>query len=180
MKTIQILSFCLAMLLVGCNQKPSLEKYFVENAQKPNFVNFDLAPSMINTQKLKLTNEQSEALKCFDKMNVLILKKTTKNTAIFDLERQKLNGILKDEKYQELMKFGIGKEGAAISYVGDDDHISEFIIAGNKSEIGLAVVRITGKDMNPNNIMKMISVLQSSNMDIKELQPIFDMMKSKF
>lgn len=177
MKKIKITILLAVLALVGCNQKPTLERYFVENTQKPNFLNFDLSPSMINTNKLKLSAEQNEALKGFDKMNVLVLKKTDNNQADFIAERAKLNAILKDEKYQELMKFGVGKEGASLRYVGDDDHISEFVLSGNKTDIGLAVIRITGKDMNPNNVLKMMSVLQSSNLDMKQLQPILDMLK---
>ena len=176
MKKIKITILLAVLTLVGCNQKPTLERYFVENTQKPNFVNFDLSPSMINTNKLKLTAEQNEALKGFDKMNILVLKKTEKNQADFIAERAKLNAILKDEKYQELMKFGVGKEGASLCFVGDDDNISEFVLTGNKSDVGLALIRITGKDINPNNILKMMSVLQSSNLDIKQLQPIVDML----
>ena len=40
------------------------------------------------------------------------------------------------------MKFGSGKEGAQISYVGTDDHIEEFVIFANKSDNGFAVVRV--------------------------------------
>lgn len=178
MKTIKIVVCSFGMLLLGCNKNPSLEKYFVENSENPDFVNLDLSPSMLNTNKLKLTDEQTDALKGFDKMNILVFKKTDKNIQEFDVERKKMSQILKDEKYQELMKFGMGKEGASISYVGEDDHISEFVISGNKVDIGFAVVRITGKDMNPNNIMKMVGMLQNGNLDIKALQPIMEMLKN--
>ncbi len=55
-------------------------------------------------------------------------------TYIFEAERAKVNSILKDEKYQQLMKFGSGKEGASVSFVGDDEHIDEFVFFANKKE----------------------------------------------
>ena len=174
---LKILVLGLCTTIVGCNQTPSLEKYFVTNSEKPNFVSIDMAPSMLDTKKLNLTPDQQLAMKGFDKMNVLIFKKTDKNIAEFDSERKVLNEILKNDKYQDLIRFSIGKQGATLSYVGNDNKVSEIIVSGNKTDVGLAVVRITGKDMNPNNILKMVSVLQNQNMDFKVFQPIFDALK---
>lgn len=176
----KLISFCIAILLTACNQNPSLEKYFVESTDKPNFINLDVSPTMLITDKMALTTEQKEALKGFDKMNIVVLKKTASNHAEFETERKTVSSILKNEKYQELMKVSLGKEGGSISYVGSENHISEFIIAGNKSDIGLAVVRITGKDMNVNKVFDMVKALQSSNLSAKELAQLLDMFKNKF
>lgn len=61
--------------------------------------------------------------------------------------------------------------------MGSDDHIEEFVLYANKKENGFAVVRILGKDMNPTNIMTMISVLQQSNVDLEQLKPLQQLMK---
>ena len=81
------------------------------------------------------------------------------------------------KQYQELMKVGSGKDGASVSFVGDEDHIKEFILFAKKKENGFAVVRILGDDMNPNNIMNMISLLQKSNVDLEQLKPLQELMK---
>ena len=148
------------LLLFGCKSEPSLQKYFVENTENKNFVSVDLTSKMLNIDTQKLSVSQKEALKSFEKVNVLAFKINDKNKPQFEVERNKIKFILKNEKYQQLMKFGSGKEGAQISYVGTDDHIEEFVIYGNKSENGFAVVRILGKDMNPTHIMEMMSVLK--------------------
>lgn len=121
--------------------------------------------------------EQNEALKSFDKMNILAFKLDATNKAQFEIERAKVNSILKDVKYQQLMKFGSGKEGASVSFVGTDDHIEEFVLFANKKENGFAVVRVLGKDMNPTNIMTLISVLQHSNIDMEQLKPLQQLIK---
>ena len=84
---------------------------------------------------------------------------------------------MKDEKYQQLMKFGSGKEGASVSFVGSDEHIDEFVFFANRNENGFAVVRVLGKDMNPTHIMNMMSVLQQSNIDLEQLKPLQEMIK---
>ena len=74
------------------------------------------------------------------------------------------------------MKFGSGKEGASVSFIGDDEHIDEFIFYANKKENGFAIVRVLGKDMNPTMIFSMIGVLKEANLDIKQLKPLQDLM----
>ncbi len=167
--------FCL--LLASCNSAPTLQKYFVENTENKNFIALDLSPSILNIDKTKLSAEQTKALQSFDKMNVLAFKINDKNKAQFEIERTKVNLILKDTKYQQLMKFGSGKEGASVSYVGSDDHINEFVLYGNKKDSGFVVVRILGKDMNPTNIMTLISVLKSSNINLEQLKPLQELLK---
>ncbi|MFV8340619.1 DUF4252 domain-containing protein [Flavobacterium sp. LB3P21] len=177
MKTVYGLALLLSLFLVSCNSEPTLQKYFVENTENKNFIALDVSPNILNVDKTKLSIAQSDALKSFDKMNVLAFKLNDKNKAEFETERAKVNLILKDKKYQQLMKFGSGKEGASVSFVGTDEHIEEFVFFANKKESGFAVVRILGKDMNPTNIMTMMSVLQQSNIDLEQLKPLQQLIK---
>jgi hypothetical protein len=165
------------LTFVSCNSEPSLQKYFVENTENKDFIALDVSPSILNLEKAKLSAVQTEALNSFEKMNILAFKINDKNKAQFETERAKVNTILKDPKYQQLMKFGSGKEGASISFVGSDDNIEEFVIFANKNESGFAVVRVLGKDMNPNNIMTLMSVLKESKIDMKQLEPLQQLMK---
>lgn len=165
------------LLLVSCNSEPSLQKYFVENTENKNFIALDVSPSILNVNKEKLSAEQSEALNSFDKMNILAFKRNDKNQTEYEAERTKLNTILKNPKYQQLMKFGSGKDGASVSYVGTDENIEEFIIYANRNENGFAVVRVLGKNMNPNNIMTLMTVLKESNIDMEQLKPLQQLIK---
>ena len=179
MKIIIKISVTLSLFLMSCNSEPSLQKYFVEKSENKNFISFDVSPSILNVDKTKLTEEQKTALKSFDKMNVLAFKANDKNQTDFFAERIKVNAILKNKKYQELMKFSSGKDGASVSYVGEDEHINEFILYGNKKDAGFAIVRILGKDMNPNNIMTLISMMKDSKINLDQLKPLQDMMLKK-
>lgn len=165
------------LTLISCNSEPSLQKYFVENTDNKDFIALDVSPSILNLEKTKLSTEQNDALKSFDKMNILAFKANAKNQAQFETERAKVKAILKNPKYQELMKFGSGKDGASISYVGTDENIQEFVVFANRKENGFAVVRVLGKDMNPNNIMTLMSVLQKSKIDMEQLKPLQQLIK---
>lgn len=177
MKAVYSIALLFSLFLISCNSEPTLQKYFVENTENKNFIALDVSSSILNVDKAKLSLQQNEALQSFEKMNVLAFKLNGTNKAQFELERAKVNLILKDKKYQQLMKFGSGKEGASVSYVGSDEHIEEFVLFANKKETGFAVIRILGKDMNPNNIMTMMSVLKESKVDLEQLKPLQEMFK---
>lgn len=166
-----------SLMVSSCNSEPTLQKYFVENSDKKGFVAVDVSPSIINVDKTSLTVQQKTALKSFDKMNILAFKLDKSNKTEYDIESQKIIQILEGKNYQELMKVGSGKDAASISFVGDEDHINEFILFAKKKENGFAVVRILGNDMNPNNIMDMLSILKSSNIDMDQLKPLESLVK---
>jgi len=171
------ITIAVSLFFTSCSNEPSLQKYFVENSEKKNFIVLDVAPSIINVDETKLSADQKIALASFDNMNVLAFKLDKNNKAEFETESKKIKEILKGKEYQELMKYGSGKDAASISFVGDENNIKEFVLFGKKEENGFAVVRITGKDMNPNNIMNIISILKSSNINMEQLKPLQALMK---
>jgi hypothetical protein len=171
------LGLLISLLLLSCNSEPTLQKYFVENSEKKSFVALDLSSSILNVEKTKLTAEQKTALESFEKVNVLAFKLDKTNQAEYETESQKIKQILKGKDYQELMKVGSGKDGASVSFVGDENNIDEFILFAKQKENGFAVVRILGKNMNPNNIINMISVINSSNIDMEQLKPLQALLK---
>lgn len=178
MRTVFYLALLLASLLLSsCTNEPTLQKYFVESSEKKSFIELDVSPSIINIDKTKLTAEQKTALGSFNKMNILAFKLNENNKTEYDKESQKVTQILKGKSYQELMKVGSGKDAASVSFVGDENHINEFILFAKKKENGFAVVRILGNDMNPNNIINMISLLKSSNIDMDALKPLQGLIK---
>lgn len=168
----KLLFSLMLMSFIACEKEPSLQKYFVEKTESTDFISVDMSPSILNIKPDALSVEQQEALKTFKKMNILAFKINEENKTKFDGERTKVKEILKDEKYQELMKFGSGKEGAAVYFVGKDDAIEEFVLYGSKDENGFAVVRILGDKMNPEDFMTLLSALQKSDIDMEQLKPL--------
>ena len=177
MKLALITGFFIALLLASCTTEPSLQKYFVENSEKKGFIALDISSSILNTDKTKLTAEQKTALESFDKMNIIAFQINDKNKDSYEAESAKVSQILKSDTYQELMKVGSGKDAASISFVGDEDNIGEFVLFAKRKDNGFAVVRILGNDMNPNNIMTMLSVLKTSKIDLEQLKPLQALIK---
>jgi hypothetical protein len=172
-----LLLVSVVIILCSCEDKPSLQKYFVENTESSKFIAVDLAPSIIKTDKMALSETEIAALKSFEKMNILAFRTDSTNSVGYEEEIKEVKTILKDESYQQLMKAGSGNDGAAIYFVGEDDeHIEEFVVLVGKKENGFAVVRVLGKDMNPTHIMNMLSLLQKSQVNLDQLKPLQQLM----
>lgn len=166
-----------AMALASCSSEPTLQKYFVEHQEKPNFTVLDLGQSVLKVSEDKLNADQKKALHTFKKINLLAYTAKDSSSAEYKTESEKVKTLLKGKKYQELMHFGSGKDGGSISYVGKDDAIDEFVIFANRKQNGFAVVRVVGENMTPNSILEMVGVLQQSNFNFEQLKPLQQIMQ---
>lgn len=172
MKRISLLLASFSMVLMSCNSEPTLQQYFVENIESKDFIALDLTTDILKVNKAAISADENAALETLEKMNVLAFKADDKNQKQFEVERSKVQTILKNEKYQELIKVNSGKEGGAIYFVGEDDNIDEFVLFANKKDAGFAVVRVLGNKMNPTSIMTMLSILKKANLDVEQLKPL--------
>ncbi|GAA4322307.1 hypothetical protein GCM10023115_50320 [Pontixanthobacter gangjinensis] len=171
MKTLNILVAAFVMaVLSSCNNEKSLQKYYVDNQEDTDFLALDIPVSMFaNVESLEA--EQKETMESIKKINVLMLEKK-EDPAKFEQEKQKLNEIFKNDKYQLLMKYGGGNRKAALYFTGDDDAIDELIVFGYDDEKGLGVGRVLGEDMNPENIMKLMKSLEKDDINVEGIKGI--------
>ena len=177
MRKISILAAFFSLMLLSCNSEPTLQKYFVESTDAKDFISGDVSASILRLDKSKITAAENETLKTFEKMNILAFKADATNQAKFEAERIKVNAILKNEKYQELMKMRRGKDGGAVYFVGENNAIDEFILYGSSKDTGFAIVRVLGNDMNPSSIMTFLSILEKANLNLDQLKPLQAMVK---
>lgn len=153
-----------------------MQKYFVENSESPDFISVDIGSSIINTEKITLTDEDKKALKSFNKMNILAFKKDSLNEEKYQSETKKVKALLKQETYQQLMKMGSGSDGGALYFLSDEENIDEFVLFANKKENGFAVVRILGDNMDPNQILNLINLMQRSDVNLDQFKQLKDVM----
>lgn len=166
-----------SILLFSCSNKPTLQKYFVENMENKDFLAIDISPSILNIDKVSLSDSEKKALETFDKMNIIAFKKDSLNNTKFKEEEVKVKAILKEEIYQELMKFGSGSQAASVYYMGEDDKIDEFVVYTKNVNSGFAIVRVLGDNMNPADIFTFIEVLKKANIDMEQLKPLEGILK---
>lgn len=175
----KIILFFVLISSIGCANKETLQKYFVENSESSDFIAIDLAPSIINTDKMSLTNEEKQALSSFKKLNILAFQKDSLGEAKFEAEKSKVKAILKDKEYEPLMKFGNKKNGAAVYLVGEEDKIEEFVIFASGQEQGFVVARFLGDNMKPSDVVNLVEVIRKADLDLEQLKPLKDALEKK-
>ncbi|UJH67666.1 DUF4252 domain-containing protein [Allomuricauda sp. SCSIO 65647] len=152
----------MAIIFASCSSQQSLQEYYVDNKENPNFISLDIPASILKMDEVDLTDVQREAVESLKKFNLLAFKKTSENVGDYKLEKAKVKEILKDDEFVELMKINSQYGKGVIKYMGDEDAIDEVIIYGDSKEKGFALVRVLGKDMNPAHIVQLMQAIQKS------------------
>ena len=170
--------FLLVAAFTSCNQGPTLQTYYVDNELKPGFASFDVPTSFIDVENVEMTDEQREAYKSVDKLNVLTYIEENTEAEEYKLELEKVNIILKDSKYEELMRGGNSTDGKfVVKFLGDIENIDELIVFGNANNKGFMIARILGDDMSASKLMSLSSVLENANFEDMQLNGITDFFK---
>ena len=139
-KVISSLIVVFMLVLASCSSTQSLQEYYIDNSDNPNFLSVDLPVSLLNMEKADLNEDQREALNSLKKMNVLAFKKTDANTADFEAEKLNVKAILKNEKFIDLMKLNTSYGKGVIKYMGNDEMIDEVIIYGDNPRFFISAI----------------------------------------
>jgi hypothetical protein len=170
-----IVMLLLVIAYTSCNQGPTLQTYYVDNELKPGFASFDVPTSLINVEDVEMTDDQREAYKSVDKLNVLTFVKEDTEAVEYKAELEKVKTILKDPKYEELMRGGNSTDGKFIvKFLGDIESIEELIVFGNANNKGFMIARVLGDDMNVTKLMSLQSVLQNAKFEDTNLTGLTD------
>ncbi|MGW9686616.1 DUF4252 domain-containing protein [Flagellimonas sp. 2504JD1-5] len=166
-----------AVLLASCSSQQSLQEYYVDNSENPNFIVVDVPASILKMDAVDLTDTQKQAIESLRKFNLLAFKKNADNAAEYKAEKAKVKEILKDDEFVELMKINSSYGKGVIKYLGDEDAIDEVIIYGDSKDKGFALVRVLGKDMNPAHIVQLMQAIQKSDYKGEGLGEIGEFLK---
>ncbi|MGS2738503.1 DUF4252 domain-containing protein [Sinomicrobium sp. M5D2P17] len=159
----------LLVVMSACNNEQSLQRYYVDSAEKEGFISLDIPSSMLNISNADLTEEQKEAYKSVKKLNVLALPVTAENKGVFETEKAKVNAILSGSGFQELFRMSDKNRRAVLKYLGNDESIDEVVFFGSDPDRGFALVRILGKGMNPEKMMEFVKIIEKSDIDEGQL-----------
>ncbi|WP_225034735.1 DUF4252 domain-containing protein [Winogradskyella sp. SM1960] len=173
-----IVMLLLVTAFTSCNQGPTLQTYYVDNELKPGFSTFDVPASFIVVEDVELTDEQEEAYESVDKLNVLTFMKEDTDAEAYKVELEKINTILKDPKYEDLMRGGNSVDGKfVVKFLGDIENIDELIIFGHAKDKGFMIARVLGDDMNANKLVSLTSILEKADFDENQLKDLTDFFK---
>ncbi|MBT8273681.1 MAG: DUF4252 domain-containing protein [Bacteroidia bacterium] len=172
-----VMLLLLVVAFISCDQAETLQRYYVNNQETPNFVSVDVPISFVNVENIELTEVQKEAYESIDKLNMLGYTLTEDNSEEYHEELAKINTILKDERYQELIRGGNSRDGKfVVKYIGTDTRIDELIIFGSANERGFAIIRVLGDNMDPSKILKLgdvVSQMETDENGVKDFMEFF-------
>ena len=172
-----LLSLFTMFVMVSCNDKASLQRYFVDNQEAKDFLTQDIPISMLKIDESNFTKEQKEAYNSVTRLNFLGYKANETNAETLNAEIAKVKAILSDDKYIELMEFSDKGNKIVVKYIGTDEDAEEVIVFGSSKEFGFGIARVLGNDMSPDKMATLVSVLQGANVDEGQLQDIMSFFK---
>jgi len=173
----RITLFAAVILMMSCDNNQSLQEYYVDNQGNKEFISMDVPTSLFaNTEKLSA--DQKKTLETVKKINILAIPKKQENQIKIEAEKTKISNILKDEKYQLLMKYGGGNSKMAVYYTGSDDAVDEIIVYGEDEMKGMGIARVLGDNMNPSDILQLVRSLQKGDIDMDGLEGFTKMLSS--
>ena len=159
-------------ILVSCSNRPTLQTYFVDHQEAPNFISQDLPISMLNMDTSNFTEEQLDAFNSVKRLNFLAFKANENNTDSMNAEMVTVKEILKDKKYNDLIEFSDKGNKVIVKYIGTDEDADEVILFGNSKTLGFGIVRVLGNDMNPTKMGTLIASLNHADIDLNQFKDI--------
>lgn len=157
-------------LILSCSNQQSIQEFIIQEQDKPEIWSLDLSTRLIADQYEVTDQIDQEVLKKVRKINLIALplKDSVGNASIIDkysTDNQHIKDILKQDKYQELFRFGKASQGFRVYSVGKGDRLDEIIIFGNDHDAGWLILRILGDDMQPKDIVKAFQNIDLSETD---------------
>ena len=167
----------LVAAFTSCNQGPTLQTYYVDNELKSGYTQIDAPTSLINVENVEMTEEQREAYKSVNKLNILLYTPTDSADVKLVTEIDKVSAILKNPKYEELVRGNTGDGKFTVKYIGEVDNVDEVIVFGSSKEKGFVIARLLGDDMNAGKIYSLRTVIENAKFDDTNLNGLTDFFK---
>ena len=172
-----LFSLLACIVLVSCNNGQSLQTYFVDNQETPDFLSADLPTTIVKIDESTLSKDQKEAYNSVKRLNFLGYKIKENNLEDYTLELSKVKSILNNKKYNDLIEFNDKAAKVVVKYIGDDDTADEFVVFASSKDMGFGIVRILGDNMRPEKMATLVDALQNADFDESQLNGITDFFK---
>ncbi len=166
--------YIMLLLVVSCSDTPSLQRYFVDHQEAPNFITQDVPISILKIDESALTNKQQEAYQSVSRLNFLGYKQNDQNSESLNTELTTVKAILNQEQYNSLIEFRNKGIAVELKYIGNDDKVDEFVLLGVSPDMGFGIVRILGQDMTPEKMVTLVELLQKSDINEEQFKKMFD------
>jgi hypothetical protein len=168
----------ICLLFLSCNSEPSLQTYYVDHQETSGFIAMDFPVSFLDIDTNDITESEQKAINSIRKFNMLGYSLKSGSDAVYKAELNFVKKLLKEIKYNELFRLGNSKDGRIQIYTIDEGQtMDEVVILLNSNQVGFAVIRVLGKDMNLSEVMQLGPLIEKLNLDYNDVDTFFDFMK---
>ena len=160
----------ICLLFLSCNSEPSLQTYYVDHQEASGFIAMDFPVSFLDIDINDINESEQKAINSIQKFNMLGYSLKSGSDSVYKAELNFVKKLLKEIKYNELFRLGNSKDGRIQIYtIGEDQTMDEVVILINSNQVGFAVIRVLGKDMNLFEIMQFGPLIEKLDFDYKDL-----------
>lgn len=108
----------------SCESNKSVQQYLLEKQSSSDFVSITLPASLLNIALDSLGSEEREAVNSLKKLNVLVYHAPSGDQQAFEKEQAEINTVLKNSKYEDLMRAQTHMGSGRIMILGSEDRKS--------------------------------------------------------
>lgn len=155
-------SFLVALFFVGCSTSPSIQEYYVSKSEDPSFLILDIPTSILGIEENSLSEEEQEALSSFQKVNVLLFRKTEEISDKFDAELATVRHIMDNKDFESLLVLNDKQYSGKLVFEGTVDRPDEIIFFGSADQ-GFVIARLIGRKMQVDKAMLLANIIQREN-----------------
>lgn len=159
----------ITLIVASCTSEPSLQSYFVEKSESADFLVTDIPASILKNKTELLSPEEAEAINSLAKLNVLIFKSDEIKGELYAREKETVQTILKNPKYEELIRMGSVASGATVYVRGNETTADEFIVFGHQKNTGFTLIRVLGNKMKPEQLGYFLRALKNADIGMEGL-----------
>ncbi len=167
----------LALTFMSCKKENSIQTFFVEHQELPNYSVIDVSSTLIDFSASNLSKDEQKAYNSLDKLHVLLYTVDTTNTQQLQTELNAVNKVFNNKDYTEMMQFSDNGTKFKINTIGKEEAVDEVLVLASMSDKGFAAIRVIGDAMKPEKIVALFSKVKDADIDEAKLNSIMNVFK---
>src|SRR5690606_6928780 len=171
MRIHRILLMLSVFVLFSCQEK-SLQKYLVEKQDDRNFLKADIAPGMLEGFKANLSPDEQETLNSIKKINVIAYKIHDGNIEEYQQEKETLESILSQDKYNDLTRIRSNEWSVNFLYTGTETAIGEVISSASADNTGFVPGRLRRNKTKPDQPLPSVRASSTGNIATPPIEAV--------
>ncbi|MFL2572676.1 MAG: DUF4252 domain-containing protein [Flavobacteriaceae bacterium] len=156
----KLLIFAVMVAFVGCSKTQSIQEYYVAKSEDLNFLVIDIPTSVLGINNEVLNHEEQAALDSFQKLNVLMFRKTAANADQFPEELKVILQIIDGEQFESLMTLNDRQFSGKLLLEGSVESPDEIVFFGSASDQGFLLARLIGSKMRVEKAIVLAKALE--------------------